>query len=340
MAPPQALALPNYTVICRPAPALASYLSRPRFDPSFSLAGRERDTTLYDSSDDTHSRAHLVPIDVDVKGRGSDGRAVRVGHGDLDGGGAYILLLLCSPVIALTLALVILAIALAAAAAILKHGRLRLGAVDDTRRLWSRCATPNTSACLPSMDILLRKVGVRACANTSSLPASLLLIGLAFLDRDRQWLRAAAVRERARRRCGYCGGCGWSELPPTAHSASSKGPAYSTRPELRRMWTQIRAGTLDVPQHAHRIWIRHTALGAHAYSRAVGGGKDAGVTCIKYGRIARMRLTPREASGPSHFSLSSLQFLFLSLSTLMFSALHAPASTRTPPLPLYSIHPT
>jgi hypothetical protein len=37
--------------------------------------------------------------------------------------------------------------------------------------------------------------------------------------------------------------------------------------------------------------------------------------------------------------LSSLRFLFLSPSTLMFSTPHAPASTRTPPLPLYSIHP-
>ncbi|KAJ7854244.1 hypothetical protein B0H13DRAFT_1903758 [Mycena leptocephala] len=65
---------------CRPvlAPALASYPSRPRLDPSFSLAVRERDTTLYDASDDTHSRAHLVPIDIDVKGRESDGGGVRV----------------------------------------------------------------------------------------------------------------------------------------------------------------------------------------------------------------------------------------------------------------------
>jgi hypothetical protein len=42
----------------------------PRLDPS-SLAVRERDTTLYDTRDDMHSPAHLVPIDVNKDGTGT-----------------------------------------------------------------------------------------------------------------------------------------------------------------------------------------------------------------------------------------------------------------------------
>ncbi|KAJ7904085.1 hypothetical protein B0H13DRAFT_2511048, partial [Mycena leptocephala] len=202
-----------------------------------------RDTTLYDASDDTHSHAHLVPIDVDVKGRGSDGRAVRVGHG------AYILLLLCSPVIALTLAFVILTIALAAAAAILKHDRLRLSAVDGCAPVsvaLRDITIPNTSARLPSMRILLRKQAPRSSATDSGFEP----------------LQYANVRE-----VDVGLEAGWCEIAPTAQSASAEGPACavgSARSELRRIWTQ------SAPASASAYgWIRHTALGVDAHSRAL-----------------------------------------------------------------------
>ncbi|KAJ7857991.1 hypothetical protein B0H13DRAFT_2356734 [Mycena leptocephala] len=94
----------------------------------------------------------------------------------------------------------------------------------------------------PFMRILLRRVtrvGARADANSSSRPASpppripalIVPIGLAFLDRDRQWLRAAAPCERARRRCGYCeprahcalGFLGGSRLHRAAHDLNCGG---------------------------------------------------------------------------------------------------------------------
>ncbi|KAJ7861341.1 hypothetical protein B0H13DRAFT_1114642 [Mycena leptocephala] len=194
--------------------------------------------------------------DVDVS-EGSDrdleGRGVRVAHGDLDGGdgdggdgagdgrggegardgaGADVCIL---PLPARTFPIAVVERGSElAVAAILKHDRLRLGAVDgcvqalvvpqyawdvgngacDHLSLARAVLRRRCSVRLPSLriHILSRRVArvVRLRMYVRIYPlspppfrSSVSTAVDPLIERDRQWLRAAPVRERARRRCRY-----------------------------------------------------------------------------------------------------------------------------------------
>jgi hypothetical protein len=124
----------------------------------------------------------------------------------------------------------------------------------------------------------------------------------------------------------------------------SEVPAYtvgSARSELRRI-RKTEGNPRCAPAYG---WIRYTALGADAdvYSRTP---LEAKVEMKNVRGGTRMRLTPRMWGQwcASSFSLSRVSFSFSFSFRLgahhVFCKPHAPASTRTPPLPLYSIHPT
>ncbi|KAJ7814564.1 hypothetical protein B0H13DRAFT_1924773 [Mycena leptocephala] len=308
------------------APALALYPSRPRLDPSFSLAGCKRDTTLYDSSDGTHSPAHLVLIDVDVEGDWDV---------DLNGGGVRVAR---RTVISMEMEMIQRMelrwsrrrrtmpwrCSARAGSAILKHGQASVPRWTGTRRLRSHCGThgtwpwgmglavalragiapPNTSVRLSSMHILLRKVArvvrlrmyvrihplspppFRSSVSTAADP---------LIERDRHPLQYANVRD-----VGVGLKAGWCEIAPTAHSASSEGPAYtvgSARSELRRIQKQ------SAPCMRIRTWVDMAyGFGCRcALARAVGGGYGGGECAWGYAYAAYSGATHDE---PRHQNLA------------------------------------
>ncbi|KAJ7823905.1 hypothetical protein B0H13DRAFT_2291088 [Mycena leptocephala] len=140
---------------------------------------------------------------------------------------------------------------------------------------------------LPSMRILRQKVGVRACAKTSSLPTSLRppspsvspssTVADPLIERGRRWLRAAAARERGAERTRAL--CAFGCLGDPAYTVGS------ARSECGG--DESRVPPACTPAYGR---IRHTALDVDPHSRALLEAKVE-VENARWG--TRMRLTPR-----------------------------------------------